>query len=193
MQRLSGTLTLTMDDIRAAAERLKNWGRWGADDEIGTLNFTHPEDIVAAARLVQNGKVISLALPYDHSGPQGGKTNYPALGRFNPIHLMMRTGTDAYSGVPTPQDPRRRRRHHDAPAMRHAVGRPRPHFLRRSDVERLRLPHRDRAGAQKCGIEKTKERWWAAAYCSTFRACSAWNDCRTVSRSPTKCSTDRKI
>ena len=88
---------LTMDDIRAAAERLKNWGRWGADDEIGTLNHTRPEDIVAAARLVQKGKVISLALPYDQRGPQGGKTKYPAQGRFNPVHLMMRTGTDAYS------------------------------------------------------------------------------------------------
>ncbi|MGQ0751528.1 MAG: cyclase family protein, partial [Betaproteobacteria bacterium] len=30
---------------------------------------------------------------------QGAKSKYPALGRFNPIHLMTRTGTDAYSGV----------------------------------------------------------------------------------------------
>jgi hypothetical protein len=58
---------LTMDDIRAAAERLKNWGRWGANDEIGTLNFTRPEDIVAAAQLVRKGRVISLALPYDQN------------------------------------------------------------------------------------------------------------------------------
>jgi kynurenine formamidase len=93
------TRKLTLDDIRAAAERLKNWGRWGAEDEIGTLNLTRPEDIVAAARLVQKGKVMSLALAYDSKGPQGGKTNYPALGRFNPIHVMTRTGTDAYSGV----------------------------------------------------------------------------------------------
>ena len=42
---------------------------------------------------------MSLALAYDTKGPQGGKTNYPALGRFNPIHVMTRTGTDAYSGV----------------------------------------------------------------------------------------------
>ena len=88
-----------MADIHAAAERLKNWGRWGADDEIGTLNYVRPEDIVAATRLVQKGKVISLALPYDQFGPQGGKSKYPAMGRFNPIHLMLRTGTDAYSGV----------------------------------------------------------------------------------------------
>src|SRR5579859_4117988 len=95
----ASTRKLTMADIHAAADRLKNWGRWGANDEIGTLNYTSPEDIVAATRLVQKGKVFSLALPYDQHGPQGGKSKYPAMGRFNPIHLMLRTGTDAYSGV----------------------------------------------------------------------------------------------
>src|SRR5690242_5677172 len=93
------TRKLTIDDLRSAAERLKNWGRFGPNDEIGTLNYTHPEDIVAAARLVQKGKVLSLALPYDSKGPQGAKSNYPSLGRFNPIHLMLRSGADAYSGV----------------------------------------------------------------------------------------------
>ena len=90
---------LTRKDVHKAAQRCRNWGRWGKDDEIGTLNFTTPDDIVAAAQLVRKGKVISLALNYDQHGPQGGKTNYPALGRFNPIHMMTRTGTDAYSGV----------------------------------------------------------------------------------------------
>ncbi len=90
---------LTRNDVQKAAERCKNWGRWGPNDEIGTLNFTSPEDIVAAAQLVKKGKVISLALNFDERGPQSGKTNYPALGRFNPIHVMTRTGTDAYSGV----------------------------------------------------------------------------------------------
>src|SRR5690349_22452323 len=96
---MAETRKLTMDDIRAAAERLKNWGRWGKDDEIGTLNHTRPEDVVAAARLVATGKVISLALNYDDKGPQGGKSSYGSIGRFNPIHLMLRAGTDAYSGV----------------------------------------------------------------------------------------------
>jgi len=90
---------LTRTDVHRAAKRYRNWGRWGRDDEIGTLNFTTAGDIVAAARLVRKGKVISLALKFDQFGPQGGKTKYPALGRFNPIHLMTRTGTDAYSGV----------------------------------------------------------------------------------------------
>ena len=32
--------------IKAAAEKYKNWGKWGPNDEIGTLNFTTPEDII---------------------------------------------------------------------------------------------------------------------------------------------------
>ena len=31
---------VTRDDLRAAAEKYKNWGKWGPDDEIGTLNYT---------------------------------------------------------------------------------------------------------------------------------------------------------
>ena len=90
---------LTRKDLADAAEKYKSWGKWGADDEIGTLNNTRPEDIVAAAKLVRKGKVISLALNFDNNGPQGAKSKYPSLGRINPLHTMLRTGTDAYSGV----------------------------------------------------------------------------------------------
>jgi len=90
---------VTKDQIEAAAERLKNWGRWGPDDHIGTMNHTTPADIVNAAKLVRKGQVISLALNYDNKGPQGAKTKFPPVGRFNPVHTMLRTGTDAYAGV----------------------------------------------------------------------------------------------
>ena len=90
----SGESKVTLKDINAAAERLKNWGRWGADDEIGTLNNISPQDIVNAARLIRKGKVFSLALNFDSSGPQNGQWG----GRFNPIHTMLATGTDAVSG-----------------------------------------------------------------------------------------------
>ena len=33
---------VTRDDLREAAEKYKNWGKWGPDDEIGTLNYTSP-------------------------------------------------------------------------------------------------------------------------------------------------------
>jgi hypothetical protein len=93
------TRKLTRQDLREAAEKYKNWGKWGPQDEIDTLNYTTPEDMIAAAGLVKKGKVISLALNFDHRGPQGAKSNYPAMGRINPVHTMLRTGTDAYSGV----------------------------------------------------------------------------------------------
>jgi kynurenine formamidase len=93
------TKKVTRKDMAAAAEKYKNWGKWGPNDEIGTLNFTTAEDIIAATKLVKKGKVISLALNFDNFGPQGAKTKYPVMGRINPVHTMLRTGTDAYSGV----------------------------------------------------------------------------------------------
>ena len=41
---------ITRQDMRDAAEKYKNWGKWGPNDEIGTLNFTTPEDIIAATQ-----------------------------------------------------------------------------------------------------------------------------------------------
>jgi kynurenine formamidase len=47
-----------------------NWGRWGQDDQQGTLNLITPKEIQAAAKLVRTGKVYSLAMPLDADGPQ---------------------------------------------------------------------------------------------------------------------------
>ena len=71
-----------------------NWGRWGSEDQRGTLNFVTPEKIVEAGRLVQQGRAISLQLPLDGNGPQTG-----AFGRVNPIHQMVATGTDHLAGT----------------------------------------------------------------------------------------------
>jgi kynurenine formamidase len=150
---------LNRDDLRAAAEKFKNWGRWGPNDEIGTLNHTRPEDIVAAARLVRKGKVISLALNFDASGPQGAKSKYPALGRINPVHTMLRTGTDAYSGV---LDKRGIRAADDMVVMPLQCG-TQWDGLGHVFYENYMWNGYDcrevtSAGAQKCGIEKTKNR-----------------------------------
>jgi kynurenine formamidase len=51
-------------------ESISNWGRWGADDERGTLNLLTPEIVKAAAGLVKTGKVYSLSMPLEAEGPQ---------------------------------------------------------------------------------------------------------------------------
>ena len=76
--------------LRALAMKVRNWGRWGPDDEIGTLNYITPDTIAAAGRLVTTGKVFALGIPLDRHGPQSGTRQ-----RFNPIHTMFRDGGDA--------------------------------------------------------------------------------------------------
>ncbi len=41
-------------------ETLSNWGRWGVEDERGTLNLITPERTSAAATLVLEGRSVSL-------------------------------------------------------------------------------------------------------------------------------------
>ncbi len=42
------------------ADSPSNWGKWGEDDEVGSLNYLGPEQVLAAARLVRSGKVFTL-------------------------------------------------------------------------------------------------------------------------------------
>lgn len=85
---------ITMADLERYAVSLKNWGRWGEKDEIGTLNFVTDEMVAKAAQLVTTGKRYSLGLPFDQNGPQTG-----GLGRTNPIHFMRRSGVDGAAGL----------------------------------------------------------------------------------------------
>jgi kynurenine formamidase len=85
-------------DVRRLADACSNWGRWGPDDEFGTLNLVTPASVARGAATVTLGEVISLGLPFDEDGPQNG-----GFGRFNPIHLMIRDGNDALAGT-TPRD-----------------------------------------------------------------------------------------
>jgi len=85
---------LTLKDIEAMALKCRNWGKWGPNDEIGTLNYATPELVAKAARLVVHGKAFPLAIPIGSDGPQNG-----ARGRMNPVHLMRHSGSDSYSGL----------------------------------------------------------------------------------------------
>jgi len=40
---------------------LSNWGRWGDDDQLGTLNLITPEKRIQASSLVRVGTSVSLS------------------------------------------------------------------------------------------------------------------------------------
>jgi kynurenine formamidase len=48
------------DLVDLLADAPTNWGKWGADDEVGALNYLGPEQVLAAVRLVSSGKVFTL-------------------------------------------------------------------------------------------------------------------------------------
>ena len=50
-----------VEEFDAMFRELNNWGRWGADDELGTMNLISEEKIREAAALVRRGITISLA------------------------------------------------------------------------------------------------------------------------------------
>lgn len=86
-------ITVGRKAIYEAAEKLSNWGRWGKDDQLGTLNLITADDVRNAASMIRKGKTFALGLPLDEkiqSGLFGG--------RWNPIHTMLATGTDAVAG-----------------------------------------------------------------------------------------------
>jgi kynurenine formamidase len=52
-------------EFKALFRAVSNWGRWGEDDELGTLNELSADRIVAAARLVGSGDAVTLSHPWD--------------------------------------------------------------------------------------------------------------------------------
>lgn len=89
---------LTKADVMRKCRQLNNWGKWGKDDQLGVLNYITPEMIADAAKLVKKGKVFRLGLNLDENGPQNGLFG----GRWNPMHQMLATGTDAVQGIQEP-------------------------------------------------------------------------------------------
>lgn len=52
-------------DIRAIYARIRNWGRWGDDDELGTLNHIGPRERLNALALIREGAMIGCGNPLD--------------------------------------------------------------------------------------------------------------------------------
>ena len=66
-----------MTDFRTLGSELSNWGRWGDDDRIGTVNLITAERIAAAATLRASGRVStsdSRSAPTDLKPASAGST-----------------------------------------------------------------------------------------------------------------------
>src|SRR5713101_5913823 len=80
--------TFTANEVIAMFEKHSNWGRWGKDDQRGALNFITNQKRIAAARLVQTGETVSLALPL---------ATIAAADNPTPVtHLMVQVGADSH-------------------------------------------------------------------------------------------------
>jgi kynurenine formamidase len=81
---------LSSAEVLKFHETLSNWGRFGKDDQLGTLNLITPEKRVAAARLVHSGRTVSCA-----------RTLPTQPGPDNPVpvqHHMTGTATEGWGG-----------------------------------------------------------------------------------------------
>ena len=83
------------DELKALAAEVSNWGRWGDDDELGTLNLVDAAAVRRGIEAATTGEQIPLAVRLDANGPQVGTIP----GRINPLHSMVAINTP-YTGDP---------------------------------------------------------------------------------------------
>jgi len=85
---------VSKDDFEKLFQTVCNWGRWGPDDEKGTLNYISPEQVRRAGTLVRSGLSVSMAVPINTvAGPDNPR---PAT------HYMVQ-GYDIHSNLGEPQ------------------------------------------------------------------------------------------
>ena len=92
---------LSKQIIEQWMKEISNWGRWGADDQLGTLNLITPAKRKQAAALVQTGISVSLSLDVnkksDHFNPSPLKHEM-YYGEGGGAEFAMDTYTISYHG-----------------------------------------------------------------------------------------------
>jgi kynurenine formamidase len=88
-QPAASPATVTGADYARWKKELSNWGRWGADDQIGALNLITPAKRRQAATLVKEGFSVSLARDVDTEKAADNPQPYE--------HRMLAIGSDRFS------------------------------------------------------------------------------------------------
>ena len=74
----------SQNDVLQYFASLSNWGRWGKDDQLGTMNHITPETRRRAVSLVEEGVTVSCSRPLSNApGPD-------VLAQ--PVHFMIESG-----------------------------------------------------------------------------------------------------
>jgi hypothetical protein len=71
-------------EVKGYLRSLSNWGRWGGEDQLGTINLITPAKRVAAAHLVTEGVSVTCARPI--------VTDITADTTFQPVRFMVDSG-----------------------------------------------------------------------------------------------------
>src|SRR4029078_5119156 len=77
---------LTTAGIEAYLTSLSNWGRWGDDDRIGTLNLITDEVSVPAASAIRPARAVSLSRPSDALDPDPLGSGFALVQRFKTLN-----------------------------------------------------------------------------------------------------------
>ena len=87
----SNPIDVSADEFRAIFRAVNTWGRWGDEDQRGALHHLTPARVAAAARLVREGRSVTLSLPL--ATDAAADNPEPA-----DVHMTMLTDTDIGSG-----------------------------------------------------------------------------------------------
>ncbi len=87
----------TIEEYLSYKQRFQNWGRWGDNDQFGTLNHISSESVSYAAGLVTEGRTISCANPIATSTVVSDSRRNPRPADHN--MSISQTGSGDYIGV----------------------------------------------------------------------------------------------
>ena len=128
-----------------------NWGRWGADDERGTLNLITPEAVRAAAHEIRTGRAFPLGLPIQRSGApildyRGAPQRLTLSSQTDNMFDYFPGGTEVGANEDVLIIPSHNQTHMDALSHVQHLGK----FYNGFEAGTFR----SHTGAERCGIEK---------------------------------------
>jgi hypothetical protein len=77
---------ITEADVEQYMTSLSNWGRWGEDDQLGTLNLITDEARLAAAQTIKAGRAVSLSRDIDPLNADTLGSGLSLVQRFMGLH-----------------------------------------------------------------------------------------------------------